>query len=270
MTRITRITLFLLIFLAPLKIGWIFRHNNGILIGDLPLFFLLVLALLSGRRFRFYLGLPVLFFTLWSLGTGIFAEKFDIVFSEWTRFFRAYLAFLCVVNFTRQKKDFDVVFFAILSAEKQIVWKENPYVIFDEGTEVERRYKMRAHEPWQPEGLVLGLLRKHVDVSSRAERSKRLRGSVDEGFRSLPAISTGAANTLSFTRDWKLDFAEDKVRIVIVDSLGGSELLGEMEEATVFEITARGPDDELLGSYSEGTKSGTLRMIRSKERRVVK
>ncbi len=159
---------------------------------------------------------------------------------------------------------------SIRQDEQQIVWKENPYVIFDEGTEVERRYKMRAHEPWQPEGLVLGLLRKHVDVSERAERSKRLRGSVDEGFRSLPPISTGAANTLSFTRDWKLDFGEDKVRIVIVDSLGGSELLGEMEEATVFEITERGPDDELLGTYSEGTKSGTLRMIRSNERRVVK
>lgn len=115
-TRITRILLFLLVFLAPLKIGWIFRHNNGVLISDIPLFFLLVLGLLSGHKFRFYWRLPVLGFILWCTFAGAFADRFDMVFSELTRFIRAYLAFLCVVNFTRQKKDFDVLFFAILSA----------------------------------------------------------------------------------------------------------------------------------------------------------
>jgi hypothetical protein len=154
---------------------------------------------------------------------------------------------------------------------ERIVWTEYPYVIFDEGTEVTRRYKMRAHEPWEPEGLVLGLLQKHLDVSSRAERSKTLKGSCAAGFRSPPAIgSGGGARTLTFTRDWSLAFAADKVSVRIVDSLGGSDLLGEMQEATLYEITQRVSDGELRGTYAEGTKSGRLRMIRSKERRVVK
>ncbi len=51
----------------------------------------------------------------------------------------------------------------------------------------------------------------------------------------------------------------------------GSELAAKWasEEATLYEITEVSPG-ELHGSYAEGTKSGTLRMIRSKERRVVK
>ena len=158
---------------------------------------------------------------------------------------------------------------SIEQGEAKIAWKTNPYVIFDEGTEVTRRHKMRAHEPWQPEGMVLGLLRDHMDVSSRAETSKRLRGTSEQGFRSLPAIGGGGARTLTFSRDWTVTFAQDRVAIRVVDSLGGSDLLGEMEEATLYEITEVSPG-ELHGSYAEGMKSGTLRMIRSKERRVVK
>ena len=68
-----------------------------------------------------------------------------------------------------------------------------------------------------------------------------------------------------------MTWAPDKVRVQVVDSLGGgSSMLGEMEEASVFDITARPSPDELTGTWSEGEKSGSLRMIRAKERRVVK
>ena len=55
-------------------------------------------------------------FLLWCTFAGVFAERFDLVFSELTRLARAYLAFLCVINFTRAKKDIDIVFYAILAA----------------------------------------------------------------------------------------------------------------------------------------------------------
>ncbi|HXX47811.1 MAG TPA: hypothetical protein VEN47_06270 [Myxococcota bacterium] len=155
------------------------------------------------------------------------------------------------------------------SADKLSV-EEYPYVLFDEGTEEVRRVAMRGHTPWQPEGVVLDNLRAHVDVSSRAARKKELAGSQASGMKSVP--ETGAkAGTVSFARNWTVTWAADKVRVQIVDSLGGgSSMLGEMEEASVFDITAHPSPDELTGTWSEGEKSGSLRMIRAKERRVVK
>jgi hypothetical protein len=43
-----------------------------------------------------------------------------------------------------------------------------------------------------------------------------------------------------------------------------------MEEASVFVITDQPSPGELTGTWSEGEKSGSLRMIRAKEHRVVK
>ena len=160
---------------------------------------------------------------------------------------------------------------SIQQRPKQIVWLVNPYVVFDQGTEVTRRYKIHAHnEPWQPEGRVLSRLSEHLDVSARAEKVERLKGSREKGYRSLPQSGLGSARTMTFTRDWTVSFSDERVRITVTDSLGGSELLGDMEESTVYEITQRVSPSELRGTYVEGPKSGTLRMLRSAERRVVK
>ena len=43
-----------------------------------------------------------------------------------------------------------------------------------------------------------------------------------------------------------------------------------MDEAIEYEITERVGDGELRGSYREGTRSGSFRMVRSQERQVVK
>jgi len=148
--------------------------------------------------------------------------------------------------------------------------EEFPYVLFDEGTEEVRRAAMRGHTPWQPEGIVLDHLREHVDVSSRAARKKELMGDFASGMKSgAPAgVKTG---TMNFTRNWDVTWAPAAVRIKIVDSLGGGNaMLGDMEEASNYEIGARPAPDELTGTWSEGEKSGSLRMIRAKERRVVK
>ena len=72
---------------------------------------------------------------------------------------------------------------------------EYPYVLFDEGTEEIRRASMRGHKPWQPEGLVLDELSKHVDVSTRAMRSKSLAGSTKSGMKSLAPEGSGGAGT---------------------------------------------------------------------------
>jgi hypothetical protein len=147
---------------------------------------------------------------------------------------------------------------------------EYPYVLFDEGTEEIRKAAMRGHKPWQPEGLVLDALREHVDVSTRAMRQKTLSGSTASGMKSEEAAAAGGT-TMNFTRNWDITWAPASVRIKIVDSLsGGSALLGEMEEAAVFEIKERASAEELRGTWNEGEKSGSLRLLRAKERRVLK
>jgi len=148
---------------------------------------------------------------------------------------------------------------------------EYPYVLFDEGTEEIRRADMRGHKPWQPEGLVLDELLLHVDVSTRAMREKVLEGSTEAGMKSLEPEGSSGGGTMSFVRNWDVSWSPAVVRVSVVDSLsGGSAMLGGMEEASVFEIKERPSPGELRGSWSEGDKSGSLRMIRAKERRVLK
>jgi hypothetical protein len=148
--------------------------------------------------------------------------------------------------------------------------EEFPYVLFDEGTEEVRRAAMRGHTPWQPEGIVLDHLREHVDVSSRASRKKELSGDVASGMKSEGG-GGAKSGTMSFTRNWDVTWSPTSVRIKIVDSLGGgSAMLGDMEEASLYELNGRPSPDELTGTWSEGEKSGSLRLIRAKERRVVK
>jgi hypothetical protein len=147
---------------------------------------------------------------------------------------------------------------------------EYPYVIFDEGTEEIRKGAMRGHKPWQPEGLVLDALREHVDVSTRAMRQKTLSGSTAKGMKSEDAAAAGGT-TMNFTRSWDVAWAPAAVTIKVVDALsGGSAMLGEMEEAATFTLKEQPSPDELRGTWSEGEKSGSLRLIRAKERRVLK
>jgi hypothetical protein len=147
---------------------------------------------------------------------------------------------------------------------------EYPYVVFDEGSEEIRRAAMRMHTEWKPEGLVLDTLREHVDVSERAKRTKTLTGDFASGMKSAGG-GGGTAKTVDFSRNWDVTWSPAKVQVQIVDSLGGgTSMLGEMEEASVFAITDQPSPGELTGTWSEGEKSGSLRMIRAKEHRVVK
>ena len=164
-------------------------------------------------------------------------------------------------------KDFE---WSIRQSADGLAIDEYPYVLFDEGTEEIRRAAMRGHKPWEPEGLVLGAVREHVDVSTRAMRSKELKGSTAAGMKSAEGAA-GGGTTMNFTRNWDIVWAPASVTIKIVDSLsGGSAMLGEMEEAAVFTIKEQPSADELRGTWTEGDKSGSLRMIRAKERRVLK
>jgi len=159
---------------------------------------------------------------------------------------------------------------SIQQEPSRLIVEEFPYVLFDEGTEGVRKAAMRGHTGWAPEGVILDNLREHVDVSSRAARKKQLSGDLASGMKSGADVGAKTGN-MSFSRNWEVTWSPAKVRIQILDSLGGGNaMLGDMEEASVYEVTAQPSPGELTGTWAEGDKSGTLRLIRAKERRVVK
>jgi hypothetical protein len=159
---------------------------------------------------------------------------------------------------------------SVQQTEDRLVWVKYPYVLFDEELELVRRHAMTEHLPWEPDEVGWKSIREAIEVSSRAMTRKRLSGSVEEGFKSLSSLSAGGMNTLTFSRNWDVSFGESKVRIEIVDALSGTEGLAGMEEASVFEIQEQVASDELRGRWREETRHGTFRMVRTRERRVVK
>ncbi len=151
-----------------------------------------------------------------------------------------------------------------------LTWEHYPYVLFPEDAELIRRQAMRGHTAWEPDESQWTHLKSAIDVSSRALTRKRMTGSVAQGWKSLAPLGSGGLNTMSFSRNWDVGFKPDKVSIVIVDSLSGATGLGGIEEATTYEIRERTSPGEFRGTYEEGSKRGTFRMVRSAERRVVK
>ena len=135
-------------------------------------------------------------------------------------------------------------------------------MLFSEDQELIRREAMRQHSGWQPSEALWSRIRAKVGVSSRAASEKTLRGSREKGFESLPPMGMGSANTLSFSRDWKLVFAPEKVTVRITDSLSGGIGLEGMEDSTVYEITERVSDGDLRGTFAEPHKRvGNPRLV---------
>lgn len=159
---------------------------------------------------------------------------------------------------------------SVKQGEKKIIWTFYPYVMFTEDLEAVRREAMMGHRSWEPSPGMWDRLRSRLDVSSRANQKKTLRGSRSAGYASLPPMGASSASMITFSRDWKVTFAADRVRIQITDSLSGGGGLDGMEDSIVYELTERVADDEFRGTYSEANKKGTLRMVRSQKREVVK
>jgi hypothetical protein len=151
-----------------------------------------------------------------------------------------------------------------------LTWEHYPYVVFSDEAEQVRRHAMMSHEHWAPDEDQWTMLKTSLPVSARAMSRKRMKGNLEEGFKSLPPLTSGGFNTMTFTRAWKVKHEPTKVQITIIDSLTGTEGLEGMDESISYQITERVGDGELRGTYREGTKSGTFRMVKSQEHKLVK
>lgn len=163
-------------------------------------------------------------------------------------------------------KKFEDFAWSIKQEDKKITWEYFPYVMFFEDLELVRRDAMRNHKGWEPTPGLWSRIRESIQVSSRAASKKTLRGSREKGYESLPPMQAGGANLISFSRDWKVDFTPARVRIRITDSLSGGSGMEGIEDSVVYEISERVAHDELRGTYREPHKSGTIRMVRTRER----
>lgn len=96
--------LVLTIVFAPLQSAFIFYHFNGLMLMDFPMLALLGLSLFAPERnFRWSfpgISLAITLFLGWTLVTCFTAENTGWAISEWTRFFRGFLLFVCVANYT--------------------------------------------------------------------------------------------------------------------------------------------------------------------------
>jgi hypothetical protein len=159
---------------------------------------------------------------------------------------------------------------AVEQTAQTLTWEYYPYVVFDEEAEQFRRHAMMNHKHWEPDAGQWKVIKDALPVSARAMSRKRMKGNLEAGFRSLPPLTSGGFNTMTFSRVWDVQYKPEKVQITIVDSLSGSHGLEGMDEAILYAITERVDDGEFRGTYTESTKSGTFRMVKSKAHQVVK
>lgn len=164
---------------------------------------------------------------------------------------------------------FKDIVWSVQQTPNTMTWEEYPFVVFPANVELYRRNAMQKHLPWEPDDRGWERIRQAVEVSSSAMIRKRLTGNPEEGYRSLAPLEVGGFNQMTFTKNWRVRFEKARIRIEVVDSLGALGFEG-MEGATVYEVTERVGADELRGRYDRETLHGTFRMVRAKERRVVR
>ncbi|NQT27212.1 O-antigen ligase family protein [candidate division KSB1 bacterium] len=122
--------LFLLGFYIVISVGWVFYHYTGFLLVDFPILILLITGLFSKPRLRFAIpkvGKPLILLFLWMSFTSFFAINSGWAFAEISKFFRAYLVFICVVNFARERSHLNALlyglFFALVFESLVAMWQ---------------------------------------------------------------------------------------------------------------------------------------------------
>lgn len=105
-------------FFYIFPVGWVFYQYTGVLLMDLPLLAVLGLALINGHRVRFFfkeITPSFLVLILWMCITSARAAEPGWGVAEISKWIRAYLIFVCVVNFIKTDKDLRALLIVILA-----------------------------------------------------------------------------------------------------------------------------------------------------------
>ncbi|MBW2235763.1 MAG: hypothetical protein JRG85_10225 [Deltaproteobacteria bacterium] len=149
----------------------------------------------------------------------------------------------------------------------RLKWIDYPIVVFgDDSGRFERSGGQYARilEFWEPSPKQLQQIQSGLEVNPRGSKTKTVRGSASEGWRSRSAIGGFSANTLTYTETWIIEGDGGLPVFRIEDSLGGAraESLDGVTEYRTTEILPGG--DELRGTFNrDGTRIGTFRILRA-------
>ena len=142
-------------------------------------------------------------------------------------------------------------------------WTNYPIVVFDDKTgrfeQSSTNRAARVVHYWEPNAAQLAEIEAGPKVNARGSRSKRLRGSAEQGWRSTGSASAPSASVITFTANWSI---EDPAGLPVFrqEDVLGSGLSETMEGGTIYETTAVEEDGRVLrGSYDrDGTRIGTF------------
>ncbi len=146
-------------------------------------------------------------------------------------------------------------------------WIEYPIVVFDNSSgRFERLGTNRAARTlarWEPDESQLGNIRRGLQVNERGKRSKTLRGSDSEGWRSSGASGGFSANTLTYHTIWEVEDPNGLPVFSIRESLGGATA-ESLDGVTEYRTRSIEPDGSLRGEFNrDATRSGSFWIVRS-------
>ncbi len=151
-------------------------------------------------------------------------------------------------------------------AGSRLKWIEYPIVVFNDGSgRFERTSSQyaRVMHFWEPNAAQRDEIESGLSINHRGSKTKSLRGSAAEGWRSRGPITAFSANTLTYTEIWSVDDLAGLPVFSFHESLGGARA-ETLDGQTEYRTTEIAPSGELRGSYNrDGTRPGSFRMIRA-------
>jgi hypothetical protein len=154
-------------------------------------------------------------------------------------------------------------------------WREYPIVVFRDQTgrfeSLGTNRQSRVVHAWEPNAEQLEQIRSGLEVNSRGMKSKTLRGSDAESWRSQDRAQAASASIISYVETWSIESLAALPVFTRLDVLGSAETEG-LEGVTRYTATAVEQEGAVIrGSYErDGTRRGTFRMQRAGEVRGVK
>jgi hypothetical protein len=140
-------------------------------------------------------------------------------------------------------------------------WIDYPIVVLtDESGRFQGRSRVLAH--WTPNAAQAAELAGGPTVNSRGSKSKSLRGSDAEGWKSTGSQQK-SISFITYEETWSVEGVEDKPVFTRLDVLGGGNA-EEAEGRTRYATSERSADGRLLrGSYErDGTRQGSFTLTR--------
>jgi len=153
-------------------------------------------------------------------------------------------------------------------------WIEYPIVLFADETgrfeKVDGIGTSRVLHAWEPNAGQRAAIAAGLEVNPRGQKSKTLRRSGDDGWRSASRATAASASIVTYVEHWSIDRASTRPVFRREDILGAgrAEGLEGITEYTTQEVQRGG--DLLSGTFErDGSRHGTFRMQRSGGTRAV-